>query len=117
MGHEYPTPGPIDALAVLDPEFHAGYVTSRNAVMKERAGGLAEREKEIVLLTLDVARGNRDAALFHAKRAIDLGASPRALLDAIELSFLVAGASTWGITGQFVYEEAYAYAEAGQAQT
>lgn len=92
-------PDPIYLLGSLDSPFFEAYISARDAVMEDAPGGLSRAEKELILMVLDVVSQNEEAAVFHGRHAMRLGAEPRALLEALLLTFLVGGAATWGTVG------------------
>lgn len=84
------TEGRPDGLAVLQrhrPDAVAGYMQVLGAL----GGALDPKVKQLVLIALQVTQGSDRALSRHVPRAIELGASPDEILDAILLALPVAG--------------------------
>lgn len=77
-----------------DPDFFEAYNNLYEKSLKD-GKALPAKTRELIAIALLAFRGQRDAVLSHAKRAIRLGATKEELLEAVETALVPGGAPTF----------------------
>jgi alkylhydroperoxidase/carboxymuconolactone decarboxylase family protein YurZ len=101
-----------DLLARYRPEVLSGYLGLRQAAFNTgRGAALTEREKELVIVAIEVARTKtNEPPTFHAKKAIDAGATVAELAEVVSLCILIGGMLTYQESGKHALRAAEDYA-------
>jgi alkylhydroperoxidase/carboxymuconolactone decarboxylase family protein YurZ len=100
-------------LARYRPEVFAGYISLRQAAFNVgEAAALTRREKELVILAIEMARTKvNPPPIGHAKRAIEAGATPADVAEVASLCIMISGMLSYQESGRFALraaEERYA---------
>jgi alkylhydroperoxidase/carboxymuconolactone decarboxylase family protein YurZ len=101
-------PERLKLLRDVAPATFAGYALMRAAVMRDKSEGgtLDLKTKEFLFVLLDALAGNRDSALEHAERAIQLGLTVAELAEGLTQVIMVGGITTWNRVGADVMSRA-----------
>ena len=81
------------------------YRRQRRWIVHERADGLSSREKELMMMVLNIVVANRDGAVNHMGAARRHGLTETQLREALAQCFLFVGAIEFVRTGQIVWRE------------
>jgi alkylhydroperoxidase/carboxymuconolactone decarboxylase family protein YurZ len=92
----------FELLARYRPEVFGGYITLRQAAFNTGpAAALTQREKELVILAIEIARTKvNPPPVGHAKRAIEAGATPADVAEVASLCILIGGMLTYQESGR-----------------
>jgi len=109
-------------LARYRPEVFAGYISLRQAAFNiSDAAALTRREKELVILAIEIARTKvNPPPVGHAKRAIEAGATPADVAEVASLCIMISGMLSYQESGRFALraaEDWYAQLEGGGPMT
>ena len=101
-----------EVLARYRPEVLTGYLGLRQAAFNTgRGAALTEREKELVITAIEVARTKtNEPPTFHAKKAIDAGATVAEIAEVVSLCILIGGMLTYQESGKHALKAAEEYA-------
>jgi alkylhydroperoxidase/carboxymuconolactone decarboxylase family protein YurZ len=101
-----------EVLARYRPEVLTGYLGLRQAAFNTgRGAALSEREKELVITAIEVARTKtNEPPTFHAKKAIDAGATVAEIAEVVSLCILIGGMLTYQESGKHALRAAEEYA-------
>jgi alkylhydroperoxidase/carboxymuconolactone decarboxylase family protein YurZ len=101
-----------ELLSRYRPEVFEGYITLRQAAFNVDGAALTPREKELIILAIEIARTKTNPPpVGHAVRAIESGATPAEVAEVASLCILIGGMLTYQESGRFALraaEEAYA---------
>jgi alkylhydroperoxidase/carboxymuconolactone decarboxylase family protein YurZ len=103
-----------ELLARYRPEVLEGYLSLRQAAFNTGPGAaLTPREKELVIVAIEVARTKtNEPPRFHAKKAIDAGATVAEIAEVVSLCILIGGMLTYQESGKHALRAAEDYANA-----
>ncbi len=101
-----------DLLARYRPEVLEGYLALRQAAFNTGPGAaLTEREKELIIVAIEVARTKtNEPPRFHAKKAIDAGATVEEIAEVVSLCIIIGGMLTYQESGKHSLRAAEEYA-------
>lgn len=80
-----------EAVARLDPEYFEHLKRFYLDATFGRRGALERKTKELIMVGITCALSRSRGARLHAERALNLGASPREVLEAIEVAAIPGG--------------------------
>ena len=100
LGH---VPAAIAALYDLDEVIGTAHTDVRKLIYQTRPDGLSLAVKELFLVALDIAAGNKSGALNHLSAAKRAGATDSQVREILLSIYLVFGVSAWGTVGQHVW--------------
>jgi alkylhydroperoxidase/carboxymuconolactone decarboxylase family protein YurZ len=101
-------PPPIVQLFEMDEELGGHFADIRELAFRQRPDGNLPATKELMCIVANVAIGNRDGAMHHARNARRAGVSGAQLREALYITFLILGAWGWSNGG---YQAWQAWAE------
>jgi len=109
-------PPNFELLAEHAPGAFAGYSLMRDFVMREPAqgGALDMKTKELIFALLDTQAGQTRGAKNHAVAAMRLGLTLPELAEGLTQVIMVAGITSWNVTGAEVMR--HCCDQAGQAE-
>ena len=81
------------------------YRRQRRWIVEKRADGLSDREKETLMMVLNIAVANTPGAVTHMRAARRHGLTEWQLREELAQSFLFVGAIEFVRTGQVVWQE------------
>jgi alkylhydroperoxidase/carboxymuconolactone decarboxylase family protein YurZ len=81
------------------------YRHQRRWIVEQRADGLSDREKELLMMVLNIASANAQGAVTHMRAARRHGLTECQLREALAQTFLFVGAIEFVRTGQVVWQE------------
>jgi alkylhydroperoxidase/carboxymuconolactone decarboxylase family protein YurZ len=81
------------------------YRHQRRWIVQERPDGLSAREKELLMMALNIAVANTQGAVTHMHVARKHGLTENQLREALAQTFLFVGAIEFVRTGQVVWQE------------
>lgn len=94
-------------LARYRPEVFDGYMTLRQAAYNVEGAALTPRDKELIILAIEIARCKTNPPpTGHARHAIEVGATPAEVAEVASLCILIGGMLTYRESGRFVLEAA-----------
>jgi alkylhydroperoxidase/carboxymuconolactone decarboxylase family protein YurZ len=102
----------VDSFTLLQehgPHLVEAYVNMRLAAFDQYAetdGRLSRRERELVILGMEIMARKNPPPLFHARKAVEAGATIEQIIDVIGLCIMIGGMITYQDAGQFVLAEA-----------
>ncbi|MGH2456607.1 MAG: carboxymuconolactone decarboxylase family protein [Candidatus Limnocylindria bacterium] len=98
----------FELLARYRPEVFGGYITLRQAAFNRGPdAALTPREKELVILAIEIARTKvNPPPVGHARRAIEAGATPADVAEVASLCIMIAGMLTYQESGRFALRAA-----------
>ncbi len=98
----------FELLARYRPEVFGGYITLRQAAFNSGPdAALTAREKELVILAIEIARTKvNPPPVGHARRAIEAGATPADVAEVASLCIMIAGMLTYQESGRFALRAA-----------
>ena len=102
----------VDSFKLLQehgPHLVEAYVNMRLAAFEQYAetdGRLSRRERELVILGMEIMARKNPPPLFHARKAVEAGATIDQIIDVIGLCIMIGGMITYQDAGQFVLAEA-----------
>jgi len=101
-----------EMLARYRPEVVTGYLGLRQAAFNTgRGAALTPREKELVITAIEIARTKvNQPPTFHAKKAIDAGATVAEIAEVAALCILIGGMLTYQEAGKHALRAAEEYA-------
>jgi alkylhydroperoxidase/carboxymuconolactone decarboxylase family protein YurZ len=101
------------------PEVFDGYIALRQAAYNIEGAALTPREKELIILAIEVARTKTNPPpVGHAEHAIEAGATPADVAEVVSLCIMIGGMLTYQEAGRFALRAAEkAYAAAHQDQS
>ena len=106
---EYYDDGPaiesFELLAEHTPEVFEGYISLRRGAFKtpEMGGALSLREKELAILAIEcMARKVNPPPTFHARKAVEAGATLPQIAEVVALCIMIGGMLTYQEAGKFV---------------
>jgi alkylhydroperoxidase/carboxymuconolactone decarboxylase family protein YurZ len=102
-----------EVLARYRPEVLEGYLGLRQAAFNTGPkAALTAREKELVITAIEVARTKtNEPPTFHAKKAIDAGATVEEIAEVVSLCILIGGMLTYQESGKHALKAAEEYAQ------
>jgi alkylhydroperoxidase/carboxymuconolactone decarboxylase family protein YurZ len=98
----------FELLAEYCPEVFEGYISLRRGAFKAPpAGALSIKDKELVILAIEcMARKVNPPPTFHARKAVESGASLHEIAEVVSLCIMIGGMLTYQEAGQFVLRAA-----------
>jgi alkylhydroperoxidase/carboxymuconolactone decarboxylase family protein YurZ len=98
----------FELLAEYCPEVFEGYISLRRAAYKTPpAGALSMKDKELVILAIEcMARKVNPPPTFHARKAVEAGATLQEIAEVMSLCIMIGGMLTYQEAGQFVLRAA-----------
>lgn len=105
-------------LARYRPEVFEGYIALRRAAFNQGPdAALTPREKELIILAVDIARlKTNPPPIGHARRAIEYGATPHQIAELVSLCLMIGGMLSYRETGRFVLQAAEEHYERLQGE-
>jgi alkylhydroperoxidase/carboxymuconolactone decarboxylase family protein YurZ len=109
----------FELLARYRPDVFGGYIALRQAAFNTGPeASLTRREKELIILAIEIARTKvNPPPVGHARRAIEGGATPADVAEVASLCILIGGMLTYQESGRHALraaEERYAELQAGR---
>jgi alkylhydroperoxidase/carboxymuconolactone decarboxylase family protein YurZ len=107
----------VDSFALLNehgPHLVEAYINTRKAAFEQHAeteGRLSRKDRELVILGMEIMARKNPPPIFHARKAVEAGASIGELIDVIGLCIMIGGMITYQDAGQFVLQEAIDHME------
>ncbi len=107
----------VDSFALLSehgPHLVEAYINTRKAAFEQHAeteGRLSRKDRELVILGMEIMVRKNPPPTFHARKAVEAGASIGELIDVIGLCIMIGGMITYQDAGQFVLQEAIEHME------
>jgi alkylhydroperoxidase/carboxymuconolactone decarboxylase family protein YurZ len=105
----------VDSFALLEehaPHLLTAYVDMRKAAFEQYAdveGRLSRKDRELVIIGMEVMARKNPPPTFHARKAVEAGATIPELVDVLGLCIMIGGMITYQDAGQFVLREALAH--------
>jgi alkylhydroperoxidase/carboxymuconolactone decarboxylase family protein YurZ len=98
----------FELLAEYCPEVFEGYISLRRGAFKTPpAGALSLKDKELVIIAIEcMARKVNPPPTFHARKAVEAGATLPEIAEVIGLCIMIGGMLTYQEAGQFVLRAA-----------
>jgi len=102
----------VDSFALLSehgPHLVEAYINTRQAAFEqysEAEGRLSRKDRELVILGMEIMIRKNPPPTFHARKAVEAGATIPELIDVIGLCIMIGGMITYQDAGQFVLKEA-----------
>jgi alkylhydroperoxidase/carboxymuconolactone decarboxylase family protein YurZ len=110
---EYYTDAPTaDSFSLLKehaPHLLDSYVASRKVAFEgtvDEPGRLSRKDRELVILGMEIMARKNPPPVFHAQKAVESGATIEEIVDVIGLCIIIGGMITYQDAGQFVLREA-----------
>ena len=102
-------------LARYVPEVLDGYFSLRQAVFRDREGSAIDpKMRELLVLAIEVAcRKVNPPPAWHARKAIEAGATPQEVAEVVGLCIMLGGMMTYRESGRFALKAAIDAHEAG----
>jgi len=97
-------------LAEYVPGVFRGYMTLREGVFPLEGEGdsvLPAKVKELVILGVEIAAMMSPPPVYHARKAIEAGATPQEVAEVVALCIMLRGMMSYQQSGRFVLEEAH----------
>jgi alkylhydroperoxidase/carboxymuconolactone decarboxylase family protein YurZ len=94
------------------PHLVEAYVHMRKTAFEQTSdlvGRLSRKDRELVILGMEIMARKNPPPLFHARKAVDAGATIPEIVDVIGLCIMIGGMITYQDAGQFVLAEAVAH--------
>ncbi len=85
------------------------YINTRKAAFEltaDQPGRLSRKNRELVILGMEIMARKNPPPVFHAQKAVEVGASIEEIIDVIGLCIMIGGMITYQDAGQFVLKEA-----------
>lgn len=105
----------IDSFKLLSeyrPGVVRGYTEMRRDLFDSTNEVIPAKYKELIVIAMEcIARKVNPAPLFHARKAVDAGASLAEITEAVCLALMIGGMITYQEAGQYVLAEAARYLE------
>jgi alkylhydroperoxidase/carboxymuconolactone decarboxylase family protein YurZ len=107
----------VDSFALLQehgPHLVDAYINTRKAAFEQYAdteGRLSRKNRELVILGMEIMSRKNPPPTFHARKAVEAGATIGELVDVIGLCIMIGGMITYQDAGQFVLKEAVEHQE------
>lgn len=101
-----------DSFALLKehgPHLLDSYVASRQVAFEgtvDQPGRLSRKDRELVILGMEIMARKNPPPIFHAQKAVESGATIEEIVDVIGLCIIIGGMITYQDAGQFVLREA-----------
>jgi alkylhydroperoxidase/carboxymuconolactone decarboxylase family protein YurZ len=87
-----------------------GYTDLRRDLFEGEDQAIPGKYKELIIIAMEcIARKVNPAPLFHARKAVDAGASLAEITEAVCLALMIGGMITYQEAGQHVLKEAERY--------
>lgn len=98
-------PAPMVTFVREAPEAFEGYIAMRTWLMRDPPAGALDRKiKHLIFCLLDVALGNLEGAVNHARAAVRSGLTIDELTAGVVQVYMTCGVATWGRTGYKVID-------------
>jgi alkylhydroperoxidase/carboxymuconolactone decarboxylase family protein YurZ len=107
----------VDSFALLRehaPHLLTAYIDTRKAAFEQYAdaeGRLSRKDRELVILGMEIMARKNPPPTFHARKAVEAGATIPEIVDVIGLCIMIGGMITYQDAGQFVLREALEHLE------
>jgi alkylhydroperoxidase/carboxymuconolactone decarboxylase family protein YurZ len=107
----------VDSFSLLSehgPHLVEAYINTRKAAFEQFAetdGRLSRKDRELVILGMEIMNRKNPPPTFHARKAVEAGASIGEIVDVIGLCIMIGGMITYQDAGQFVLKEALEHQE------
>jgi alkylhydroperoxidase/carboxymuconolactone decarboxylase family protein YurZ len=85
------------------------YVATRQVAFEgtvDQPGHLSRKDRELVILGMEIMARKNPPPVFHAQKAVESGATIEEIVDVIGLCIIIGGMITYQDAGQFVLREA-----------
>jgi len=102
----------VDSFTLLEehgPHLLTAYVNTRKAAFEQFAeteGRLSRKDRELVILGMEIMARKNPPPTFHARKAVEAGATIPQIIDVIGLCIMIGGMITYQDAGQHVLREA-----------
>lgn len=98
----------FELLSAYRPDVFEGYINLRRAAFAEPPdGALSASVKELIILAIEcMARKTNPPPIFHARKAIDAGATVAEIADVVSLCIMIGGMLSYQESGRFVLRAA-----------
>ena len=102
----------VDSFELLNehaPHLVEAYINTRKAAFEQFAetdGRLSRKDRELVILGMEIMIRKNPPPTFHARKAVEAGATIPEIVDVIGLCIMIGGMITYQDAGQFVLQEA-----------
>lgn len=110
-----PTTSSFELLEEHGPHLLEAYVSMRQVAFEQYAdveGRLSRKDRELVILGMEIMARKNPPPTFHARKAVEVGATIPEIIDVIGLCIMIGGMITYQDAGQFVLKEAVEHLEA-----
>ncbi len=94
----------VSDLHGMNPVAEQGYRTIRSWIYDQRDDGLSRAEKELVMVVMNAARGQTDAAARHLKHGLKHGLTTTQVREVFSMLFLFLGVSWYLESGQALWK-------------
>lgn len=104
-----PTADSFSLLKEHGPHLLDAYVAARKVAFEQtvdRPGHLSRKDRELVILGMEIMARKNPPPVFHAQKAVEAGATLGEIVDVIGLCIIIGGMITYQDAGQFVLREA-----------
>lgn len=104
-----PTADSFRLLKEHAPHLLEAYVAARKVAFEQtvdQPGHLSRKERELVILGMEIMARKNPPPVFHAQKAVEAGATLEEIVDVIGLCIIIGGMITYQDAGQFVLREA-----------
>lgn len=111
----YTDPEVVESFRVLTenrPGVVKGYIDMRQDLFTSENPAIPNKYKELIIIAMEcIIRKVNPAPTFHARKAVDAGASLAEITEAVALALMIGGMISYQEAGQFVLKEAERYIE------
>jgi alkylhydroperoxidase/carboxymuconolactone decarboxylase family protein YurZ len=88
----------------MNPTAEESYRRLRSWIYAERADGLSRKHKELVMIVMNQAVGNKEGALTHLKHGLNNGLTTTEVREALSLTFLFLGVTGYLQVGHALWK-------------